>query len=51
MKVRLINRYGYAWNFISVRAAKPHIKKDRLDDYETIIENGEKIRVYKDKEL
>lgn len=50
MKVRIINKAGKSWNFDSVKAARPHIKKDYFNHYEIVIENGKKIRVYDDRD-
>jgi hypothetical protein len=47
MKVRLINKTGYAWDFDSVKEARKYIKTDGY--YTTVIENDKKIRVYDDR--
>ena len=44
MKVEIINREGYRWTFLTVKAAKPFIRRFR-GDYE-IINNT---RVYDDR--
>jgi hypothetical protein len=49
MKVRMINKDGKAWDFNSVKSAKPHLKKDSY--YEIKVIDGEKIRIYDDRLL
>jgi len=49
MKVVIRNRQGAEWEFKSVKAAKPHIKKGT--EYRIEKRDGEKVRVYDDREL
>lgn len=49
MRVRMINKSGHIWDFNSMKAAKPHIKKANYDCYTIVIEDGEKIRIYDDR--
>jgi len=52
MKVKMINPSGAIWEFDSAAKAKPFINPDRYDEYDVIVEeDGEKIRVYDDREL
>ena len=51
MKVRIVKTNGTSWDFNTVTEANKHIKKDRVKDYDTREENGEKIRVYDDREM
>lgn len=51
MKVRIINPSGQTWEFSSVESARPFVNKDRYDEYDIIVENGERIRVYDDREV
>lgn len=51
MKVRIIKKNNTAWDFNSVKDAKPFIKKDSLKNFEIIKEDGDKIRVYDDREI
>jgi len=49
MKVVIVNKQGAEWEFKSVKAAKPHIKKNA--EYRIEKRNGEKVRVYDNREL
>jgi len=51
MKVQVINKQGQAWEFSSIKKAKLHLKKrpEYLNFYQEKIINGEKIRIYDDK--
>jgi len=49
MKVIIINKHGTEWEFKSVKAAKPHIKKNA--EYRIEKRDGEKVRVYDDRKL
>jgi len=49
MKVVIINRQGAEWEFKSVKAAKPHIKKNA--EYRIEKRDDKKVRVYDDREL
>ena len=49
MKTRIINKEGRVWTFPTFYAALPYIKWGKIEDFDIIIENGEKIRVYDDR--
>ena len=49
MKVQVINKEGHVWTFKSVKDAKPFLKKDAF--YTVKVIDGEKVRVYDDREL
>lgn len=51
MKVQIINKENTVWEFKSVKEAKPHIKKEKFDEYKIKIIDGKKVRVYDDREL
>jgi len=50
MKVELINKEGLSWEFSSVKAAVPHIKKEMRNCFTEIVKDGKKVRVYDDRE-
>ena len=49
MKVIVINKDGFKWEFDSVAQAKPQIKKNAINEYTTETRNEEKVRVYDDR--
>lgn len=49
MKVRIINKHGFAWDFDTMKDARPHIKNRDLDDFEIKVIGSEKVCVYDDR--
>lgn len=51
MKVQIIDKNGVVFQFSSVAAAKPHIKKKYFKEYRIEKQDGKNVRVYDDREL
>lgn len=46
MKVQIINKHGYAWEFDTMTNARPNIRRDKINNYEMI----DGVRVYDERE-